>query len=255
MRLADLLALALAAVAYAQNTITVQVGGEATTNGGIFQFIPPTVNGSQGDIIMFQFTGAPGNHSITQSTFDDPCDPMDGGFDSGWVNIPANGVGVTPVWNLTITDASTPLWFFCKQLIPSPHCIAGMVGAINPPASGSNSFQAFQSKAHDFTGNPGQGVGALVGSGASASTIPGPLTDGAALAGTPAATATSPGGSSGGGASGSSGTSSGSSATKYEYTKLCVGDASEFVVGYWSCCDWHGSDVRGSFKGRDEYLS
>ncbi len=47
------------------------------------------------------------------------------------------------------------LWFFCKQLIPSPHCIAGMVGAINPPASGSNSFQAFQSNAHGFTGTPG----------------------------------------------------------------------------------------------------
>ncbi|KAF8883057.1 hypothetical protein CPB85DRAFT_402990 [Mucidula mucida] len=147
--------LLLATVAYAQNTITVKVGGEATTDGGIFQFIPPSVNGSEGDIVMFQFTGAPGNHSITQSTFSDPCDPMDGGFDSGWVFIPENGVGETPVWNLTITDASTPLWFFCKQLIPSPHCIAGMVGAINPPASGSNSFQAFQSNAHGFTGTPG----------------------------------------------------------------------------------------------------
>ena len=45
----------------------------------------------------------PGNHTVTQSTFSKPCQPEAGGFDSGWVQIPA-GTTVIPEWNLTITD-------------------------------------------------------------------------------------------------------------------------------------------------------
>lgn len=55
---------------------------------------------------LTHYSCSPGNHSITQSTFTDPCDPMPGGFDSGWVSIPNAGVNPPPEWNLTITDAS-----------------------------------------------------------------------------------------------------------------------------------------------------
>ncbi|KAF8901395.1 hypothetical protein CPB84DRAFT_1915464 [Gymnopilus junonius] len=149
--------------------MTVQVGSTATAQGGVFQFIPNNFNATKGTTITFQFTGAPGNHTVTQSTFTDPCDPTPGGFDSGWVFVPTSpALAETPEFNLTITDDTKPIWFFCKQLIPSPHCGAGMVGAINAPATG-NTFTSFQTNAKNFGKASGQGQGALVGIGASAS--------------------------------------------------------------------------------------
>ncbi|TFY76647.1 hypothetical protein EWM64_g7364 [Hericium alpestre] len=166
-----------ALVAAQDQTVTVNIGGQTDTQGGIFQFIPNQVNATNGSTITFQWSGHPGNHSLTQSTFASPCQPMDGGFDSGWIFIPADDTDMFPTWNLTITNDSIPLWFFCKQLAPSPHCQAGMVGAINAPGEGDNSFQAFQQAAISSSGTPGQNaIGALVGSGASASAPPGPLT-------------------------------------------------------------------------------
>lgn len=50
---------------------------------------------------------SPGNHSITQSTFAQPCNPMPGGFDSGNVLIPASNVSQTPEWNLTVVNATS----------------------------------------------------------------------------------------------------------------------------------------------------
>ncbi|KAK0502337.1 hypothetical protein EDD18DRAFT_1100794 [Armillaria luteobubalina] len=211
-----LLALAAPLLAVAQNTTTIQVGGTASEAGGIFQFNPANVTASVGDVITFEFSGAPGNHSITQSSLANPCTPLSGGFDSGWVFIPA--AGTPPQWNLTITNTSSPIWFYCKQLVPSPHCKAGMVGAINAQTTGSASFDTFVSNAEAFSGTPGQGVGALVGQDASASAAPGPIPSGVTLFGSPAAsaTATAPAaGSSGSGGSAStnpSGSASGAGA-------------------------------------------
>jgi len=182
-------ALSLLSAASAQ--MTVQVGGTQSAQGGVFQFIPPSFNATNGTTITFKFTGAPGNHSVTQSTFSDPCDPVAGGFDSGWVFVPPTpALSATPEWNLTITDDTKPIWFFCKQLLPSPHCAAGMVGAINAPASG-NTFTAFQSAAKSFSKSPGQGEGGLIGIGASASAGVGPIPSGAvAYTGVPLASST-----------------------------------------------------------------
>lgn len=46
------------------------------------------------------------NHSVTQSTLDDPCTPLDGGFSSGLAGVGNDSAGPPPVWNLTITDDS-----------------------------------------------------------------------------------------------------------------------------------------------------
>jgi len=191
--IAALAVLGLVAAQGANNPI-VQVGSTANADGGIFQFIPPSFNATNGTTITFKFTGAPGNHSITQSTFTDPCNPMPGGFDSGWVLIPESNVTQTPEWNLTITNSSKPIWFFCKQLLPGPHCAAGMVGAINAPSTGNFTFAAYKSNAQAFKGDSGQGEGSLVGVGASASAPPAPITGGAsAFTGQPiTATATGP---------------------------------------------------------------
>ncbi|PPQ94503.1 hypothetical protein CVT25_014157 [Psilocybe cyanescens] len=145
--------LSLVAAASAQQVVT--VGFTASDPGGIFQFKPNNFNATNGTTITFQFTGAPGNHSVTQSLFADPCNPAAGGFDSGWVSVPSTPSPV-PEFNITITNDSKPIWFFCKQLLPSPHCGAGMVGAINAPASG-NTFATFLKNAQSL-GQKGSGV-------------------------------------------------------------------------------------------------
>ncbi|PAV20249.1 extracellular serine-rich [Pyrrhoderma noxium] len=152
------------------NTIQITVGGPPSNP---FFFSPANVTANEGDVVMFTFSGVPGNHSITQSSFESPCDPLGNGFDSGNIFIPDTKGGF-PTWNLTITNTSTPIWFFCKQLAPQPHCDVGMVGSINAPSTG-NTFDAFQAAARAHQGNSGQAIGFLVGQGASASAVPGPL--------------------------------------------------------------------------------
>jgi len=47
------------------------------------------------------------NHTVTQSSFSSPCQPLSGGFDSGFIYIPSGVKSGFPEWNLTITDDST----------------------------------------------------------------------------------------------------------------------------------------------------
>ncbi|KAJ7629087.1 hypothetical protein FB45DRAFT_678305, partial [Roridomyces roridus] len=89
-------------------------------------FIPNTLNAANGSVITFEWTGSPGNHSVTQSSFNAPCTPLQGGFDSGWILIEGSTtLSPPPSWDLMITDDTTPIWFYCKQLLPSPHCNSG----------------------------------------------------------------------------------------------------------------------------------
>ncbi|KAJ7055973.1 hypothetical protein C8F01DRAFT_1029509, partial [Mycena amicta] len=137
---------AAAALVSAQNQkIQFQVGGTAATPGGFLQFSPNTITAANGSVVTFVFSGIPGNHSVTQSTFDAPCTSFKGGFDSGWVAILANTTTL-PTWDLTITNDQIPIWFFCKAPLPAPHCNAGMVGVINVKP-GANSIGAFAQKA------------------------------------------------------------------------------------------------------------
>ncbi|KAJ4470328.1 hypothetical protein C8J55DRAFT_184446 [Lentinula edodes] len=217
MRFLAVACLSIATLVQAQNqTIQVQVGGTENESGGIFQFNPSSFNATNGSVITFEFSGNPGNHSITQSALSNPCQPLSGGFDSGWVLIPTGGVSPSPLWNLTVTDDSHPIYFFCKQLIPSPHCAAGMVGTINAPSSGTGSLNDFLNNAKQTT-DSGQGIGALVGQGASASADPGPLPSGVTLFGTPGATAVSAASSSTGAAASTSATTSGNAASQMKF--------------------------------------
>jgi len=207
MRFASLVfTLAAAAVAAAQNqSIMVAVGAAMTASGGAFQFMPNSINATNNSVITFTFSGIPGNHSVTQSSFAAPCTPLAGGFDSGWILI-ESATTPLPQWNLTITDDSTPLWFFCKQLLPSPHCNVGMVGGINIKP-GANSITAFQQAAMS-AGPPVQSEGGLVGIGASASAEP--LVPSGATHFGGSASATAPAGTGSAGATGSGGSPSGS---------------------------------------------
>ncbi|KAH8119305.1 hypothetical protein DFH11DRAFT_437317 [Phellopilus nigrolimitatus] len=165
----------LPALAAAQTVHTIDVG-----QGGL-QFSPSTTTASNGDIINFVFSAA--DHTVTQSTLANPCTPLDGGFNSGIVNT----VGAS--WNLTISDATTPIWFFCAQSTPIVHCEQGMVGAINPPSSGS--FSSFLASAKAATVTPSITAVALTGSGAAATATPGG-------SGAASGSATSPSGTSSG---------------------------------------------------------
>ncbi|KAJ6530270.1 hypothetical protein B0H19DRAFT_1041018 [Mycena capillaripes] len=213
MRFTPLVAVsAAAAVASAQNQpVTVQVGGiQGTTAGGPLQFIPNTITAPNGTVVTFKFSGIPGNHSVTQSSFDSPCQPLEGGFDSGWIEILTNSTdGTLPEWSVTITNDQTPIWFYCKQLKPVQHCTSGMVGAINVKP-GEKSFSSFQAVAVAATSvAPGQAQGGLVGVGASASEEPVVPSAFATLFLGASATATAPAGSGSGSASGSGSGSAG----------------------------------------------
>ncbi|KIK55638.1 hypothetical protein GYMLUDRAFT_833725 [Collybiopsis luxurians FD-317 M1] len=109
-----------------QFNVQVQVGVE-----GSF-YTPGTVSAGMNDVVTFVFGGD--FHDVTQSSFENPCVPLPGGFSSGFAGRGADFSNPTPVWNLQITNVSGPLWFFCAATEPTFHCASGMVGAINPPS-------------------------------------------------------------------------------------------------------------------------
>lgn len=125
------------------------------------------------------------NHSVVQSTFDQPCVPIQNimanktdAFFSGFMPTNAS-LGATSnvlTYTIRVNDAK-PVWFYCSQ---GKHCQAGMVGAINAyvsfsqlssptvanthphsPASGNKTMQAFVALAAQATENlsPGQAAG------------------------------------------------------------------------------------------------
>lgn len=152
--LSSLLAFASARppVAKRATTYNVKVGA-----GGQLAFDPPAVFASVGDDVIFTFQAK--NHSVTQSSFAEPCAHIPDGFDSGFQPVTAGTADADlPVVKYTVTDASKPLWFYCKQALhtPNSHCHAGMVFAINCPASGENSLDNFVAKAKNssFAVNP-----------------------------------------------------------------------------------------------------
>jgi len=137
-------ALAAAVVVSAANTVTVLVGDTG------LEFNPNNVVANVGDTVQFEFRAK--NHSVTQSTFADPCTLMTSpkqGIDSGFQPVPPNATQF-PSWSITIDNATNPLWFFCRQ---TGHCQSGMVFAINPTAN--KTFAAFQAAAKASTSSSG----------------------------------------------------------------------------------------------------
>jgi hypothetical protein len=87
---------------------------------------------------MSQLT-IPQNHSVTQSSFGNPCHPLaSGGFFSGFV--PTMESPSSTTFTITVNDTN-PIWFYCGQTLGN-HCQSGMVGAINAPTNG-NTLDAF----------------------------------------------------------------------------------------------------------------
>ncbi|KAG7085873.1 hypothetical protein E1B28_003406 [Marasmius oreades] len=137
---------------------TIEVG----RNGSFF--VPDSVNARLGDTVKFNFFAAA--HGVVQTSFENPCEPLPGGFSSGAVEPPD---GEFEEWTLQITNTST-IWFYCPIGIPVPHCSAGMVGAINP--IGEKMVEDFKSAAKAFNGTAPTPSPLFTGVGAAATETP-----------------------------------------------------------------------------------
>lgn len=94
---------------------------------GRLLFNPAYVTAAVGDTVRFLFRA--GNHTLTQSTLNNPCSPANG-FDTSFHQLnPSNSSNL--VVDLFVNNTE-PQWFFCHQAIPAPHCHLGMVFALNP---------------------------------------------------------------------------------------------------------------------------
>ncbi|POS86893.1 hypothetical protein EPUL_002420 [Erysiphe pulchra] len=103
----------------------VKVGANAAT-----KFEPDKITAQVGEMVQFQFAG--GNHTVAQSTFDQPCvpismiDPKVSGFYSGYMPTSAAS-DMIPTYTIMISNL-TPIWIYCAQ---GKHCEKGMQMVIN----------------------------------------------------------------------------------------------------------------------------
>lgn len=142
------------AVAVKPPTPVTTAAGAVTTvtvgldKGKTLKFDPPfLVNKKRGDIIRFDFRAL--NHTLTESSFDDPCKKLAGtSIDTNFDNANPNDVPNFRPFDMALdTDADKPRWFYCKQGNgqPNGHCAKGMVFAINPKSE--DQFKQFMIKA------------------------------------------------------------------------------------------------------------
>ncbi|KAL2367583.1 hypothetical protein RJ035_004107 [Blastomyces gilchristii] len=113
-------------------TISVQITEPVTHQvtvgaGGEYLFEPGHINADVGDKIVFEFQAL--NHTLTQSSLARPCTSLQQ-LDSGFKQFNPTDRGDL-VLSVTVNTLE-PQWFFCRQNVPSSHCHAGMVFAVNP---------------------------------------------------------------------------------------------------------------------------
>ena len=90
-------------------------------------FVPQRLNANIGDQIVFEFHAL--NHTLTQSTLERPCAPLQQ-FDTGFNQF--NPHNQDKLVTIITVNSLEPQWFFCRQNMPASHCHMGMVFAINP---------------------------------------------------------------------------------------------------------------------------
>ncbi|EKM55710.1 uncharacterized protein PHACADRAFT_173866 [Phanerochaete carnosa HHB-10118-sp] len=117
--------------------IVVQVNANGTLT-----FDPSDIQVSNSSVIGFAFSQNV-SASVTESSFDNPCSPLAGGFDSG---LTANGTS----FSVFVKNMNIPVYFFSKA---SGDCGAGMVGSINAPTSGNQTNAAFVAAAKAIGSN------------------------------------------------------------------------------------------------------
>ena len=118
---------------------TVTVGG-----GTKLTYQPPVIRVAQGSRVHFDFLGK--NHTLTESTFDNPCTKLAGtDIDTNFNNVNLDDVVNLHPFDYTFAS-DKPRFFYCKQAsgTPESHCGKGMVFAVNVD---KNTFKEFQARA------------------------------------------------------------------------------------------------------------
>ncbi|KDQ20387.1 hypothetical protein BOTBODRAFT_141985 [Botryobasidium botryosum FD-172 SS1] len=147
--LAVLLAIVAIAAAFEYR---VGVGKDENTGNNGLGFDPSSIRPVAGDTIVFEFHA--GTHSVIQSTFDKPCTPLSGGFQSGDVTVPdGTSVDATglPTKTFNVIDASS-LWFYDGA---PGQCVLGGVLSVNPSVTGTQTAGAFVANAKASGGGSG----------------------------------------------------------------------------------------------------
>lgn len=75
-------------------------------------FFPESITAAQGDVVKFVFMQK--NHTVTQSTFADPCKKMEGGLDSGFIANPEGKSGPEFEWEMTVPASDEAL---CESFV------------------------------------------------------------------------------------------------------------------------------------------
>ncbi|KAF2100236.1 hypothetical protein NA57DRAFT_73846 [Rhizodiscina lignyota] len=110
--------------------------------GGMLVYDPESISAHKGDTVTYHFFAK--NHSVTQSSFDDPCHPLPGGFFSAFTPNPSPDTASPTTFQIKVNDTK-PIWVYCSQTNGN-HCQKGMVHSINAPLVG-NTIGAFKNKA------------------------------------------------------------------------------------------------------------
>jgi plastocyanin len=149
---------------------------EITVGGAALTFSPPTISATAGDIVVFTFMTK--NHTVTQSTFAEPCTKMANGMDSGFMPNVNNTVNPPPQFMVQVMDtkpmcklfslshpparqpANLLSGFYCRQKTPASHCGKGMVFSINPTAD--KSADAFKAAAMMQAGGAAMGSSTMM---------------------------------------------------------------------------------------------
>ncbi|KAH8926505.1 hypothetical protein BT69DRAFT_1331296, partial [Atractiella rhizophila] len=124
-------------LARSQFVYTVGVGIDERTGQPGVGFDPSSTQTQLGDVVAFEFRQ--GVHQVYESTWANPCTPLNGGFSAGPESVPTGGTGGT--YNYTIAD-SNPHWFF-----DSASCTSGGVFSVNPPTTGEQTAGTFLANA------------------------------------------------------------------------------------------------------------
>jgi plastocyanin len=117
-------------------------------------FEPENVSAAVGDIVEFHFM--PKNHSVVQSSFDVPCEPlsstttthMSNGIFSGF-NFATKDGEAENVFSFIVKDTK-PFWYYCSQTVGN-HCQMGMSGVINQDFGGEKTLAKYKMAAVNTT--------------------------------------------------------------------------------------------------------
>lgn len=115
-------------------------GSTATAANGL-RFEPENVVAEPGDLVEFHFL--PKNHTVVQSSFEKPCEPL-GGKESVFSGFNfATQQGEAPNVFTIMVENKDPFWYYCSQVVGN-HCQMGMSGVINQNFDGDKTLAKYK---------------------------------------------------------------------------------------------------------------